>query len=38
MFLFKKSLEMPAPGQALPGRPRPILTAAHHFINGHGLK
>jgi peptide-methionine (S)-S-oxide reductase len=38
MFLFKKSLEMPAPGQALPGRPRPIPTAAHHFINGHGLK
>jgi len=38
MFLFKKALEMPAPGQALPGRPRPIPTAAHHFINGHGLK
>ena len=38
MFLFKKSLEMPAPGQALPGRARPIPTAAHHFINGHGLK
>jgi peptide-methionine (S)-S-oxide reductase len=38
MFLFKKSLEMPAPGQALPGRERPIPTAAHHFINGHGLK
>jgi peptide-methionine (S)-S-oxide reductase len=38
MFLFKKSLEMPAPGQALPGRVRPIPTAAHHFINGHGLK
>jgi peptide-methionine (S)-S-oxide reductase len=38
MFLFKKALEMPAPGQALPGRTRPIPTAAHHFINGHGLK
>ena len=38
MFLFKKSLEMPAPGQALPGRPRPIPMAAHHFINDHGLK
>jgi peptide-methionine (S)-S-oxide reductase len=38
MFLFKKSLDMPAPGQALPGRARPIPTAAHHFINDHGLK
>jgi peptide-methionine (S)-S-oxide reductase len=38
MFLFKKALEMPAAGQALPGRARPIPTAAHHFINGHGLK
>ena len=38
MFLFKKSLEMPAPGQALSGRPRPIPMAAHHFINDHGLK
>jgi len=38
MLLFKKSLEMPAPGQALPGRAGPIPTAAHHFINGHGLK
>jgi peptide-methionine (S)-S-oxide reductase len=38
MFLFKKSLEMPAPGQALPGRPRAIPTASHHFINGHAVK
>src|ERR1700760_4934260 len=38
MFLFKKALEMPAAGQALPGRAHPIPTAAHHFINGHGLK
>ncbi len=38
MFLFKKSLEMPAPGQALPGRARPVATASHHFINGHALK
>jgi peptide-methionine (S)-S-oxide reductase len=38
MFLFKKSLEMPAKGQALPGRPDPIPTAARHFVNGHPLK
>jgi peptide-methionine (S)-S-oxide reductase len=38
MFMFKKSLEMPAPGQALPGRAQPIPTAKTHFINGHPLK
>ena len=38
MFMFKKSLEMPAPGQALPGRAQPIATASHHFVNGHPLK
>jgi peptide-methionine (S)-S-oxide reductase len=38
MFLFKKSIEMPAPGQALAGRPRALPTASHHFINGHPLK
>ena len=38
MFSFKKSLEMPAPGKALPGRPRPLPTAAQHFVNGHPLK
>ena len=38
MFTFKKSLEMPAPGQALPGRSQPIPTAARHFINGRPLK
>jgi len=38
MFLFKKSLEMPAPGKALPGRPRAQPTASHHFVNGHPLK
>jgi len=38
MFLFKKSLEMPAPEQALPGRSTPIATASHHFVNRHPLK
>jgi peptide-methionine (S)-S-oxide reductase len=37
MFMFKK-LEMPAPGEALPGRPTPIPTASHHFVNGRPLK
>jgi peptide-methionine (S)-S-oxide reductase len=37
MFLFKKSLEMPRPGEALPGRASPIRTASHHFVNGHAL-
>jgi peptide-methionine (S)-S-oxide reductase len=38
MFMFKKSSEMPRPGEALPGRANPIPTAAQHFINGHPLK
>ena len=38
MFMFKKSLEMPAKGQALPGRGSPIPTARTHFINGNALK
>jgi peptide-methionine (S)-S-oxide reductase len=37
MFLFKKSPEMPAPEQALPGRSTPIATASRHFVNGHPL-
>jgi peptide-methionine (S)-S-oxide reductase len=38
MFLFKKSVEMPGPGKALPGRSQPLPTASHHFVNGHPLK
>ena len=38
MFLFKKSLAIPRPGEALPGRATPIPTASRHFINGHALK
>src|SRR5262245_59806490 len=38
MFLFKKSVEMPAPGTALPGRSQPIPTADKHFVNGNPLK
>jgi peptide-methionine (S)-S-oxide reductase len=38
MFMFKKSSDMPAKGQALPGRTTPIRTASQHFINGNPLK
>ena len=38
MFGFRKSLEMPAPGAALPGRQTAIPTADAHFINHHPLK
>ena len=38
MFLFKKNLDMPAPGQALPGRAEAIETAQKHFVNGRPLK
>jgi peptide-methionine (S)-S-oxide reductase len=38
MFSFRKMLEMPAAGEALPGRPTPIPTAKQHFVNGHALK
>jgi peptide-methionine (S)-S-oxide reductase len=38
MFLFRKKLEMPAPGATLPGRAAPIPTADKHFVNGRLLK
>jgi peptide-methionine (S)-S-oxide reductase len=38
MFGFRKSLEMPARGTALPGRASPIPTAETHFVNGQPLK
>lgn len=38
MFFFKKSLDLPTPEQALPGRAEPIPTAARHFVNGNALK
>jgi len=37
MCSFRKSLEMPAAGTALPGRGQPIPTADTHFINGRKL-
>jgi len=38
MFMFKKSLTMPGPGEALPGRATPIRTAKTHFVNGNPLR
>jgi peptide-methionine (S)-S-oxide reductase len=38
MLRFKKKLEMPSPSEALPGRPHPIPTASHHFVNSRPLK
>jgi peptide-methionine (S)-S-oxide reductase len=38
MFSFRKKIEMPAAGEALPGRSTPIPTAKQHFLNGHPLK
>ena len=39
MFMFsRKQAEMPAPHQVLPGRPQPIRTAIHHFVNQRPLQ
>ncbi|MFZ2067835.1 MAG: peptide-methionine (S)-S-oxide reductase MsrA [Xanthobacteraceae bacterium] len=38
MFSFRKMLEMPTAGEALPGRQTPIPTAKDHYVNGHALK
>ena len=38
MFNLRKKTEMPAPGQALPGRDFEIPTASRHFVNGAALK
>jgi len=35
--MLNKKLKLPAAAEALPGRERPIPTAAHHFVNGHPL-
>jgi peptide-methionine (S)-S-oxide reductase len=38
MLFSRKKAEMPAAGEALPGRPNPIATADKHFISSHPLK
>ncbi|MFC3068374.1 peptide-methionine (S)-S-oxide reductase MsrA [Phenylobacterium soli] len=38
MLFAKKSLDLPTPEEALPGRAHAIPTADTHFVNGHALK
>ena len=38
MFGLNKSLIMPSPEQALPGRDVPMSVPERHFVNGHALK
>jgi peptide-methionine (S)-S-oxide reductase len=38
MFFARKRLEIPRPGEALPGRAEAIRTAERHFVNGRTLK
>lgn len=37
-MFFRKPATIPAPHEALPGRPDPIPTAQRHFVNGQSLK
>ena len=38
MFFMRKKVEMPKPGEALPGRAEPIETAQAHYLNGRSLQ
>ena len=38
MRLFRKTMETPSAGEALPGRPEPIPTPDVSFMNGHRIK
>ncbi|HEX2552499.1 MAG TPA: peptide-methionine (S)-S-oxide reductase MsrA [Microvirga sp.] len=38
MFFARKRLEIPRPGEALPGRAHAIPTAERHFVNGRPLE
>ncbi|MFG1463913.1 peptide-methionine (S)-S-oxide reductase MsrA [Xanthobacter sp. DSM 24535] len=38
MFWSKKSLNLPSPTEALPGRAEPLATAREHFVNHKPLK
>ncbi len=36
--MLNRKLQLPAVGQALPGRDTPIPTASEHFVSGHSLQ
>lgn len=36
-MFFSRSAGLPAPGEALPGRPRPIVVPGRHLVNGNPL-
>ncbi len=36
--MLNKKLKLPKPGEALPGREKPIPTAETHFVSGRPLK
>jgi peptide-methionine (S)-S-oxide reductase len=38
MFSTRNKLEMPAPGDALPGRDRPVAVPDRHFVNGNPIR
>lgn len=38
MLNFRKSMRMPTPEEALPGRAVPVATSTHHYVSGHALK
>ena len=38
MFTMQKSIAMPTPEQALPGRDTPMPVPAEHYVNGHPLR
>jgi peptide-methionine (S)-S-oxide reductase len=37
MLFFKKKVELPTPGEALPGRAEPMPVPEHHYVNGNPL-
>ncbi|MBI2969743.1 MAG: peptide-methionine (S)-S-oxide reductase MsrA [Gammaproteobacteria bacterium] len=38
MHVFRKTLEIPAPDQALPGRAEPMPVTNRHYVNGHPIQ
>jgi peptide-methionine (S)-S-oxide reductase len=38
MFFMRKPMTLPSASEALPGRPTPVETANHHFVNGQPIQ